>query len=145
VDGLILGATNRIERLQVAHSRRIVGHSGYTMRRLVRLWMNMFFNFSVMPLRFASVLGAALCVVGLVLLVSVLIEHYFTDVKSVGWGSLMAAVSIFSGSQLLILGVLGEYVGRAYMTVSRKPQSLVRDVAAHRPKRHLLAKDDTQP
>jgi undecaprenyl-phosphate 4-deoxy-4-formamido-L-arabinose transferase len=145
VDGLILGATNRIERLQVAHAKRAVGHSGYTMRRLVRLWMNMFFNFSIMPLRLASVLGAVLCMVGLVLLVTVLIEHYFSDVKSVGWGSLMAAVSIFSGSQLLILGVLGEYVGRAYMTVSRKPQSIVREVATHKPARHLLAKDDLQP
>ena len=58
------------------------------------------------------------------LLASVVIEHYASGVQQVGWGSLMAAVSIFSGSQLLILGVLGEYVGRAYMTVSRKPQSL---------------------
>lgn len=145
VDGLILGATNRIERLQVAHARRAVGHSGYTMRRLVRLWMNMFFNFSIMPLRLASVLGALLCVVGLLLLAIVLIEHYSSGVQQVGWGSLMAAVSIFSGSQLLILGVLGEYVGRAYMTVSRKPQSLVRDVATHHPKRNLLAKEDLQP
>jgi hypothetical protein len=79
------------------------------------------------------------------LIVIVLVEHYFSGVQQVGWGSLMAAVSIFSGSQLLILGVLGEYVGRAYMTVSRKPQSLVRNVAAHRPKRSLLSKDDTQP
>jgi glycosyltransferase involved in cell wall biosynthesis len=144
VDGLILGATNRIERLQVAHVNRKAGQSGYTLRRLVRLWMNMFFNFSVMPLRLASVLGAVLCVVGLVLLVSVLIEHYFTNIKSVGWGSLMAAVSIFSGSQLLILGVLGEYVGRAYMTVSRKPQSLVRDVAVHQPRQDVGAKQEMQ-
>ena len=78
MDGLILGATNRIERLQVAHAKRAVGHSGYTMRRLGRLWMNMFFNFSVMPLRVASILGAVLCVVGLVLLATVLIEHFFS-------------------------------------------------------------------
>jgi undecaprenyl-phosphate 4-deoxy-4-formamido-L-arabinose transferase len=140
IDGLILGATNRIERLQVEHANRATGQSGYTMRRLVRLWMNMFFNFSVMPLRLASVLGAVLCVVGLVLLVSVLIERFFSDVQHVGWGSLMAAVSIFSGSQLLILGVLGEYVGRAYMTVSRKPQSLVRDIEVHEPERVPLAR-----
>jgi undecaprenyl-phosphate 4-deoxy-4-formamido-L-arabinose transferase len=144
VDGLILGATNRIERLKVAHVHRKAGQSGYTLRRLARLWMNMFFNFSVMPLRLASVLGAVLCVVGLVLLISVLIEHFFTNVKSVGWGSLMAAVAIFSGSQLLILGVLGEYVGRAYMTVSRKPQSLVRDVAVHQPRQDLGAKQESQ-
>jgi len=137
VDGLILGATNRIARLQVEHAERADGQSGYTLRRLVRLWMNMFFNFSVMPLRAASVLGAILCLVGLVLLSIVLIEHFFSGVQQVGWGSLMAAVSIFSGSQLLILGVLGEYVGRAYMTVSRKPQSVVREVTTHLPSRSM--------
>ncbi|OAI56896.1 hypothetical protein AYO49_03340 [Verrucomicrobiaceae bacterium SCGC AG-212-N21] len=134
VDGLILGATNRIERLQVKHRERLEGRSGYTLRKLVRLWANMFFNFSVMPLRFASVLGSILCLVGFFMLGLVLIEYFINGVKQVGWGSLMAAVSIFSGSQLLILGVLGEYVGRAYMTVSRKPQSLVRDVDVYEPR-----------
>jgi glycosyltransferase involved in cell wall biosynthesis len=143
IDGLILGATNRIERLQVKHRERIEGRSGYTFRKLVRLWTNMFFNFSVMPLRFASVLGSMLCLAGFFLLALVLIEYYANGVKQVGWGSLMAAVSIFSGSQLLILGVLGEYVGRAYMTVSRKPQSLVRDIASFdpRPVPDLVAED----
>ena len=138
VDGLILNATNRIGRLQVEHAERAVGESGYTLRRLVRLWMNMFFNFSVMPLRLASVLGAVLCVTGLAMLVEVLIERYFFGATQIGWASLMSAISIFSGAQLLILGVLGEYVGRAYMTVSRKPQSLVREVAAHRPVHQLI-------
>jgi glycosyltransferase involved in cell wall biosynthesis len=133
LDGLILGATNRIERLQVEHVRREDGKSGYTARKLVRLWTNMFFNFSVMPLRLASVLGALLCCAGLIMLGLVLVEYFINGVKQVGWSSLMTAVSLFSGSQLLILGVLGEYVGRAYMTVSRKPQSLVREVTAYRP------------
>jgi hypothetical protein len=87
-----------------------------------------------MPLRLASVLGSFLCLAGFFLLALVLIEYFSNGVKQMGWGSLMAAVSIFSGSQLLILGVLGEYVGRAYMTVSRKPQSLVRDVATFEPR-----------
>ncbi|OAI58037.1 hypothetical protein AYO49_06060 [Verrucomicrobiaceae bacterium SCGC AG-212-N21] len=141
VDGLILGATNRIGRLQVAHVGRADGQSGYTMRRLIRLWMNMFFNFSVMPLRVASVLGVLLFGVGLVVLSVVLVEHFIYGVAQVGWGSLMATVSIFSGSQLFILGVLGEYVGRAYMTVSGKPQSVVREVSAHVPPRPMPAEE----
>ncbi|MFZ4767982.1 MAG: glycosyltransferase, partial [Roseimicrobium sp.] len=139
VDGLILGATNRIERLLVAHEERAVGQSGYTLRRLVRLWMNMFFNFSVMPLRVASVLGFGLCATGALLLLLVLLEYMLFGVTQAGWGSLMAAISIFSGSQLLILGVLGEYVGRAYMTISGKPQSLVREVWMHEPTKPILA------
>lgn len=133
VDGLILGATNRIATLRVEHHPRTQGGSGYTLRRLVRLWLNMFFNFSIMPLRAASVLGVVLCVFGLLLLAEVLIERLLFGVQPVGWSSLMAALSLFSGSQLLILGVLGEYVGRAYMTVSGQPQSLVRQVIRHIP------------
>ncbi len=129
IDGLILGATNRIERLLVAHEERSDGASGYTLRKLVRLWMNMFFNFSIMPLRLASVMGALLCSVGLIMLVVVVVEHLISQRNiSPGWGSLMAAISIFSGGQLMMLGIIGEYVGRAYMTVSGKPQSLVRKV-----------------
>ncbi len=139
VDGLVLGASNRIERLQVIHEERADGQSGYTLRKLVRLWMNMLFNFSVMPLRAASVLGGILCGVGLLLLLVVLVEYFFKGVSQLGWGSLMATVSIFSGSQLLILGLLGEYVGRAYMTVSGKPQSVVRELVVHEPSRPLFA------
>jgi glycosyltransferase involved in cell wall biosynthesis len=133
VDGLILGATNRIERLQVAHVGRSQGQSGYTLRKLVRLWLNMFFNFSIMPLRAASLMGVVLCMLGLILLVEVFAEYLMMGTNQVGWSSLMAAVSLFSGSQLLILGLLGEYVGRAYMTVSGKPQSHLREVSHHEP------------
>ncbi len=139
IDGLILGATNRIETLLVHHEERADGQSGYTLRKLIRLWMNMFFNFSIMPLRLASVLGMILCAVGVMVLISVIVEHFVFGVKQSGWGSLMAAISLFSGSQLLILGVMGEYVGRAYMTISGKPQSLVRSVSAHTPHQPLIA------
>jgi glycosyltransferase involved in cell wall biosynthesis len=133
IDGLILGATDRIERLLVRHESRLDGQSGYNLRRLVRLWLNMFFNFSIMPLRVASLLGTFLCLIGIMLLGIAVAQALFFGVPQVGWSSLMSAVSLFSGSQLLILGVIGEYVGRAYMTVSGKPQSLVRSVAEYRP------------
>src|SRR5437762_4641226 len=93
----------------------------------------MFFNFSIMPLRVASLMGALLCVIGLIMLTVAVVQALFFQVPQVGWSSLMAAVSLFSGSQLLILGIIGEYVGRAYMTVSGKPQSLVRTLTEYRP------------
>lgn len=131
IDGLILAATNRIEKLQVGHAARSVGTSGYTLRKLLRLWMNMFFNFSIMPLRLASLLGVALCGIGVVALGIVLWEYFYYGTTQAGWGSLMAAIAIFSGSQLLILGILGEYVGRSYLTLSGKPQSLVRNITTN--------------
>ncbi len=128
IDGLILGATNRIETLRVAHVERAEGKSGYTLRKLVRLAMSALFDFSVMPLRVASVLGILLCTVGLLLLAEVVIETLTVGTRQPGWGSLMGALAVFGGAQLLMLGIIGEYVGRAFLTVSGKPQSLVRTV-----------------
>ena len=133
IDGLILGATNRVGRLLVEHSSRHAGESTYTLRKLVRLWMNLFFNFSVMPLRIASILGVFLCLFGVVMVCVVVAEYYLAGPQQRGWASLMAAISMFSGSQLLILGLLGEYVGRAYLTLAGKPQSLVRELIYHQP------------
>lgn len=133
IDGLILGATNRIDRLQVIHDERAGGQSGYTLRKLVRLWMNMFFNFSIMPLRLASLMGVALCCLGAVGMIVALAEHVFASRTTSGWFSLMATITLFSGAQLLMLGLIGEYVGRAYMTVSGKPQSLTRSINVHTP------------
>ena len=133
LDGLILGATDRIGRLQVEHEQRAEGRSGYTLRKLVRLWMNMFFNFSIMPLRMASVLGAVMCTLGMLVIVAILVEKLLFGLPVQGWASLMGALAVFSGAQLVMLGVIGEYVGRAYLTVSGRPQSHVRSVVAHLP------------
>jgi glycosyltransferase involved in cell wall biosynthesis len=134
VDGLILGATQRIETLLVKHEERVAGSSGYTLRKLTRLWMNMFFNFSIMPLRLSSLLGAAMCATGLLALMLVLGELLFLGTRAPGWASLMAATFVFSGTQLIMLGVIGEYLGRAYLTVSGKPQALVRRRVVNDPK-----------
>ncbi|MFC5454178.1 glycosyltransferase family 2 protein [Prosthecobacter fluviatilis] len=131
VDGLILGATNRISTLEVEHVERAEGRSGYTLRKLVRLGMSLLFDFSVMPLRIASVLGGLLCVLGALILAEVVLETLFVGRRQLGWGSLMGALAVFSGAQLLMLGLIGEYVGRAFLTVSGKPQALVRMKTIH--------------
>ena len=131
VDGLILGATNRIATLEVAHAGRSRGRSGYTLRKLIRLALSLLFDFSVMPLRIASVLGMVLCALGAVVLAEVVVETIWVGQRQLGWGSLMGALAVFSGAQLLMLGLIGEYVGRAFLTVSGKPQSLVRSLMTH--------------
>ncbi len=133
IDGLIVGATNRIGRLNVAHAQRAVGSSTYTVRKLVQLMSNLMFDFSIVPLRLATVLGILLCLLGAVMVGDVLVETLIIGKVQAGWGSLMAAITVFSGSQLLMLGLIGEYVGRAFLTVSGKPQSLVRSVTVHDP------------
>jgi len=127
VDGLLMQVTQRIATLPVLHLPRTHGQSNYTLRRLVRLWLNLFVNFSAMPLRIATVSGLAFTVLGFVGAVLVVIEALVGDTPP-GWASLMAATLMLSGVQLVLLGVLGEYLGRLFLTVNRKPQAIVREV-----------------
>jgi glycosyltransferase involved in cell wall biosynthesis len=134
VDGLILQVTQRIDRLLVRHLPRAVGRSNYTLRRLLRLWMSMFVNFSVMPLRISTLTGFALSVIGAIGAIATVIDAIFIA-EPPGWASLMAALMLLSGVQLMILGIVGEYLGRLYMTANRKPQSVVRSVTHAEPAR----------
>ncbi len=132
VDGLILQVTQDIDRLLVHHLPRAVGRSNYTLRRLLRLWLSMFVNFSVMPLRISTLTGFALSLIGTVGSLVVLTEALFFAPPA-GWASLMAAVLLLSGVQLLILGIVGEYLGRLYLTANRKPQSVIKSVTRSEP------------
>ena len=125
IDALIFQVTQNVGIVAVRHDERPSGRSGYTLRALLRLWMSMLINASVMPLRIATLMGIATSVLGFVSFVGVLINHYIKE-EPLGWGSLMAALLIFSGTQLLLLGIVGEYIGRIYLRVSEKPQSVVR-------------------
>jgi undecaprenyl-phosphate 4-deoxy-4-formamido-L-arabinose transferase len=127
VDGLIMQATQAIDTIEVEHLPRATGRSNYTLKRLVRLWLNIFVNFSVMPLHLSTIAGFALSLIGLIGVVSVVLEALFFEPPQ-GWASLMAATLLLSGVQLLILGILGEYMGRLFLTANRKPQTVVREV-----------------
>lgn len=128
IDGLILQVTQRIGSLDVRHDERQAGASGYTLRRLVRLWLSAWINFSVLPLRLATGLGLVLASVGLVFFGVVAWMWWRGSGPSYGWGSLMAALLVFSGTQLVLLGLIGEYIGRMFLTVNQRPQSVVREV-----------------
>jgi glycosyltransferase involved in cell wall biosynthesis len=128
VDGLLLQVTQRVDSLAVEHLPRPRGISNYTLRRLIRLWLNMFVNFSVMPLRVSTFTGIALSVLGLAGAAWAAVSALFLEKTPPGWASLTVAVMLLSGVQLLILGLLGEYLGRLYLTVNRRPQTVVRTV-----------------
>lgn len=112
----------------MTHEPRRAGRSGYTPRKLLRHALSLLFDHSVLPLRMAGVLGGLLCACGIAVIAAVLLETGFYGIRQPGWASLMAVLALFGGAQLLMLGVIGEYVGRAFMTVSGKPQSLARQV-----------------
>jgi glycosyltransferase involved in cell wall biosynthesis len=127
IDGLIMQVTQRIASIEVAHYPRAEGRSNYTMRRLIRLWLNLATNFSILPLRFATMAGAAMAALGLLLALVVVIEAVFFYTPS-GWASMMVLILLASGAQFMMLGLLGEYVGRAFLTANGKPQGVVREV-----------------
>ncbi len=127
VDGLILQTTRTIGRLTVLHLPRAEGRSNYTLRRLVRLWMNMALSFSILPLRIATLLGFALGALGVLGFIGVLFEA-MTGSPPIGWSSTVSLVLVLSGCQLMMLGIVGEYVGRLFVTINGRPQAIVRDV-----------------
>jgi len=130
LDGLILQVTQRIGSIEVRHAERLTGASGYTLRRLGRLWLSAWVNFSVLPLRLATLLGLALAGGGLLGFGWVVWLRLTDQGPTFGWGSLMAALLVFSGTQLVMLGLIGEYIGRMFIAVNQRPQSVVREVVS---------------
>jgi undecaprenyl-phosphate 4-deoxy-4-formamido-L-arabinose transferase len=127
VDGLLLRVTNNYSRVLVRHDPRTEGRSGYTPRKLVRLWLNMFTNFSVLPLRLASVAGLACSFVGLLTAFIFALEKLHNPDLPAGWASLIVSLFVVSGVQLFALGMIGEYLGRLFLKVNGQPQFVVRE------------------
>lgn len=128
LDGLLLQVTQRIGSITVRHEPRQAGQSGYTLRRLLRLWLSAWLNFSLLPLRAATAIGLLTAGLGLVGFVAVVVLWYTNQGPEYGWGWVTSAVFVFSGAQLVMLGLIGEYLGRMFLTINQRPQSVVRDV-----------------
>lgn len=129
IDGLLLQVTQRIGSIEVRHEKRRAGRSTYTLARLVRLWLSAWVNFSVLPLRVATIVGMVLGTIGIVALGGVVWLWWHDRGPQYGFGWLMSALLIFSGTQLALLGLIGEYVGRMFLALNQRPQAVVREVA----------------
>ncbi|MBT3586685.1 MAG: glycosyltransferase family 2 protein [Halobacteriovoraceae bacterium] len=125
IDGLILRSTNKIGTIEVEHHDRNVGQSNYTIVKLIRLWSYMFLNFSAYPLRMASILGMVFAGIGFLGAAAVFIEKLLYPSTQIGWTSLIMTVFVLSGTQLVVLGVIGEYIGRLFITQSNRPQYVI--------------------
>lgn len=132
VDGLALRATRNIGVLPTAHEWSRKDRSGYTVGKLFRLWGSMVVNFSVLPLRLGTLMGMLFSLLGLAGTVYVVFERMRNPALPIGWPSLIVAVLLLSGIQLLILGVFGEYLGQMVLTINGTPQYVVREVVMER-------------
>jgi glycosyltransferase involved in cell wall biosynthesis len=131
IDGLLLQVTQSIDSIVVSHEARQVGASGYTLRRLIRLWLSAWLNFSLLPLRIATLTGFTMATIGMGAFLVVLWLWYVGRGPQYGFGWLMSALLIFSGIQLVMLGLIGEYLGRMFLTINQRPQAVVREVISN--------------
>lgn len=128
IDGLLSQLTQSVGTIYVKHSIRMEGESGYNMRRLIRLWLNILTSFSLMPLRLSTFVGILMAISGFGSAVIVVCLAIFGGVTVSGWSSVICCILILGGIQLLILGIIGEYLGRILLTVNNKPQSKIRSI-----------------
>ena len=129
VIGLILRTTKHIKNVDVEHKNREIGESGYSLKKLLALWMNGFTAFSIKPLRITDFIGVLCALFGFLFLIVVIVKRIVNgDSGVIGWSSLISVILFVGGIIMCILGMIGEYVGRIYMCINNSPQYVVKDV-----------------
>jgi len=128
VIGLVLRTTKNIGNVDVHHRQRQVGRSGYTLKSLLGLWFNGFTAFSIQPLRFATMVGILCAVSGFLYGIYTIIKRFLNPAVPLGFSSLMSAVVFLGGMIMLMLGLIGEYVGRIYISLNNSPQYVIREI-----------------
>ena len=127
LDGIILNITNNIGSINIEHRKRTTGDSGYSFKKLFSLWLKMFTNSSIFPLRVASVAGFIITLTSFLLSTLLIILKINNPEMQQGWTSIATFIIFFSGVQLLALGIIGEYLGRIFLSLNQKPQFIIRE------------------
>lgn len=130
IEGLIFRATRNIANVPVTHHERMVGESGYTFSKLLALWFNGFTAFSVKPLRIATFCGSACACIGFLYGIYVVIRKLVDSSIEMGWSSIIASIFFLGGLILIMLGMIGEYIGRIYISINNAPQYTIRQVVS---------------
>jgi len=127
IDGLFLRTTNRIANVPMEERERQSGTSGYTFIKSLNLWLNGFTAFSVLPLRFATLLGIAFSTAGIIFGLWTVIHKILNPDILAGYSSLMAVLLFINGILMMMIGLIGEYVGRIYISINNSPQYVIRE------------------
>lgn len=130
VIGLVLRTTKNIVNVEVNHRDRWAGTSGYTLGKLLNLWFNGFTAFSVKPLRIATVSGAVFACIGFLYGIYTIVKKIFINPPGLvtGFSALMSVLVFMGGMLMLMLGMVGEYMGRMYLSMNRSPQYVIREI-----------------
>ncbi len=127
IGGLIFRTTKKIGSVEIQHRKRILGESNYTLMSLLSLWINGFTAFSVKPLRLATYIGVLCAVLGLGSGIYIIIQKIMTPEMLMGYASIMSTMLFLGGMIMLILGLIGEYIGRIYICINQSPQYVIRE------------------
>ncbi len=127
IPGLVLRTTKNISSVPVEHRSREVGQSGYSFRKLIALWVNGFTAFSIKPLRIATLFGFIIASGGFIYFIYTIIHKILNPKTPMGWTSTISIMLIIGGSILFVLGMIGEYLGRVYLSLNKEPQYVVKD------------------
>ena len=127
VIGLVLRTTKNITNVEVAHREREVGVSGYTMGKLLGLWFNGFTAFSIKPLRIATAMGCLTACGGFLYGIYTVVKKFVNPNVPIGFSAMMAALVFIGGMIMLMLGLIGEYIGRIYISLNNSPQYVIRE------------------
>ena len=127
LQGLFLRTTRNISSVPIQHFKREVGTSNYTLKKLIKLWSNIL-GFSIIPLQMATYTGFFFSLIGILAAIGVIILKFVRPATYIGWPSMMATICFFSGLNLMFMGIIGEYVGRIFLGMSKNPQYVVRQV-----------------
>ena len=125
IDGLILQNTLNLGNIESEHEERKNGQSNYTMFKLMKLYSNLFINFSTVPIHFFSITGLIISIIGVLFAILIVIEKINNPNLPAGYSSLIAIIIFFSGIQLIFLGLLGEYIGKILKKVNDENQYFI--------------------
>jgi len=128
IDGLLAWNTDRITQIEVEHRPRKAGRSGYNVAKLFTLAMNLFTNFSLLPLQVVSATGFFVALAGFLLGIYFILQRLLGGIAVPGYASIIVAVLVLGGLQMLSLGIIGEYLGRVHLNINRRPQYSIREI-----------------
>jgi undecaprenyl-phosphate 4-deoxy-4-formamido-L-arabinose transferase len=125
ISGLLFRSSSKIINVPMDERERMSGGTTYTFRKLFALWVSSFTAFSIKPLRMASIAGTLAAVIGVVLAVITIIRKIINSAIQMGWSSTIALMLVLGGLILFVLGIIGEYIGRIYMSLNETPQYVI--------------------
>jgi polyisoprenyl-phosphate glycosyltransferase len=128
IDGMIFQVTNNVSEVTVEHNERFIGKGNYNLIRSIIVFMKLVTGFSVQPLRITAYIGFIVAVLGFLFGLFHLGNYLLGEKYIEGWTSIIVLLMFMSGLVLMSLGLIGEYVGRMYMSMNFKPQYVIREV-----------------